>query len=195
MNALCIRIPFGSRTPQTLHLVLCLCCAGSTLGNVCNAPLPTLSCVQLASLPAGEFCVGMLQIFALFLVHAYSTRLWKPQAADSSTLSPAAIEHGFQSPEGHSKLIMDGPWILLWPCLLIWPFFEGVVGFGFIHNGIGDAILLATTYYFCCLGHHVSARSPTAMTVISASCCTCTAFSSSGCLLLAHQASHLAVCP
>ncbi|KAA6429424.1 MAG: hypothetical protein FRX49_00818 [Trebouxia sp. A1-2] len=80
-------------------------------------------------------------IFALFLVHAYSTRLWKPQAADSSTLSPAAIEHGFQSPEGHSKLIMDGPWILLWPCLLIWPFFEGVVGFGFIHNGIDSASL------------------------------------------------------
>ncbi|KAL0050321.1 hypothetical protein WJX82_008957 [Trebouxia sp. C0006] len=75
-------------------------------------------------------------IFALFLVHAYSTRVWKRQAVDSSNLSAAAVEHGFQSPEGHSKLIMDGPWILLWPCFLLWPFFEGVVGFGFIHNGV-----------------------------------------------------------
>jgi len=56
-----------------------------------------------------QVCVAMLQIFALFLVHAYSTRVWKHQAADSTNLSAAAVEHGFQSPEGHSKLIMDGP--------------------------------------------------------------------------------------
>jgi len=139
-----------------------------------------------------QVCVAMLQIFALFLVHAYSTRVWKHQAADSTNLSAAAVEHGFQSPEGHSKLIMDGPWILLWPCLLLWPFFEGVIGFGFIHNGAGDAILLATPFWFCCLGRCGSARSPTALTVItsiasllcicgiSASFSTYTAFSSSG---------------
>ncbi|KAL0042227.1 hypothetical protein WJX77_006708 [Trebouxia sp. C0004] len=85
-------------------------------------------------------------IFALFLVHAYSTRVWKRQAANSTNLSAAAVEHGFQSPEGHSKLIMDGPWILLWPCFLLWPIFEGVVGFGFIHNGI-DAALVYTLPY------------------------------------------------
>ncbi len=83
-------------------------------------------------------CAGVLQIFALFLVHAYSTRVWKRQAIDSTSLSATAVEHGFQSPEGHSKLIMDGPWILLWPCLLLWPIFEGVVGFGFIHNAVGE---------------------------------------------------------
>ena len=79
-----------------------------------------------------------MQIFMLFLIHAYSTRVWKRQDANSSTVSAAAIEHGFQSPEGHSKLIMDGPWWLLWPCLLIWPCFEGVIGFGFIHNALGE---------------------------------------------------------
>ena len=78
------------------------------------------------------------QIFMLFLVHAYSTRIWKRQASDSTSLSAAAVEHGFQSPEGHAKLIMDGPWILLWPCLLLWPCFEGIIGYGFIHNGIGE---------------------------------------------------------
>ena len=91
-------------------------------------------------------CAAVLQIFALFLVHAYSTRVWKREASDSTSLSAAAVEHGFQSPEGHSKLIMDGPWILLWPCFLLWPFFEGVVGFGFIHNAVGDAILLAIPF-------------------------------------------------
>ena len=74
----------------------------------------------------------------LFLVHAYSTRVWKDQAADNSTnQSAAAMEHGFQSPEGHSKLIMDGPWILLWPCLLLWPVFEAFVGYAFLANGRG----------------------------------------------------------
>lgn len=80
----------------------------------------------------------MLQIFALFLVHAYSTRVWKSEAekvdSKNSDISAAAIEHGFQSPEGHSKLIMDGPWRLLWPCLLLWPFFQTTIGLGFIHN-------------------------------------------------------------
>ena len=77
-----------------------------------------------------------MQIFTLFLVHAYSTRIWQQQEADTSKLSAAAIEHGFQSPEGHSKLIMDGPWTLLWPCLLLWPFFQGILGAGWIHNAI-----------------------------------------------------------
>lgn len=72
----------------------------------------------------------------LFLVHAYSTLVWKLPKGVSSTVSAAAIEHGFQSPEGHSKLVMDGPWILLWPCLLLWPWFEAVVGFGWIHNAL-----------------------------------------------------------
>jgi len=142
--------------------VLCLCYACCTFGSICNATLCTLSCVQAACL---QSCADVLQIFALFLVHAYSTRVWKRQAVDSSNLSAAAVEHGFQSPEGHSKLIMDGPWILLWPCFLLWPFFEGVVGFGFIHNGVGDVILLATPFCFCSLDHCVSATSPTALTV------------------------------
>ena len=75
-----------------------------------------------------------MQIFMLFLVHAYSTLTWKRQESDNTSVSAAAMEHGFQSPEGHSKLVMDGPLYLLWPCLLIWPFFQGVQGFGSIHN-------------------------------------------------------------
>lgn len=78
----------------------------------------------------------LMQIFMLFLVHAYSTRIWKRQEVDNSAVSAAAVEHGFQSPEGHRKLVMDGPWRLLWPCLLLWPCFQGVIGFGFIHNAL-----------------------------------------------------------
>ena len=80
-----------------------------------------------------------MQILTLFLVHAYSSRVWKGHQSDSASVSPAAIEHGFQSPEGHSKLIMDGPWFLLWPCMLLWPFFEGVAGVAFIDSAVGTS--------------------------------------------------------
>ena len=90
-----------------------------------------------------QACLLVVQIFMLFLVHAYSTRVWQQHDGSTATVSAAAVEHGFQSPEGHAKLIMDGPWTLLWPCLLIWPFFEGVVGFGFFHNAIGKTLWLA----------------------------------------------------
>ncbi|KAA6424283.1 MAG: hypothetical protein FRX49_05495 [Trebouxia sp. A1-2] len=43
-------------------------------------------------------------IFMLFLVHAYSTLVWKLPKGVTSTVSAAAIEHGFQSPEDQ-----DGP--------------------------------------------------------------------------------------
>lgn len=70
------------------------------------------------------------------MVHAYSTRIWQQQQVDNGKVSAAAVEHGFHSPEGHSKLIMDGPWMLLWPCILIWPWFQAAIGFGFIHNAL-----------------------------------------------------------
>lgn len=68
--------------------------------------------------------------------------MWKSEEANTSNsdISAAAIEHGFQSPEGHSKLIMDGPWRLLWPCLLLWPLFETAIGLGFIHNARSKAL-------------------------------------------------------
>ena len=78
-----------------------------------------------------------MQVFTLFLIHAYSSRVWKGHQGDNASVSPAAIEHGFQSPEGHSKLIMDGPWWLLWPCMLLWPFFEGVMGAALIDSAAG----------------------------------------------------------
>lgn len=90
-----------------------------------------------------------MQIFTLFLVHAYSTRVWKQQEANSSKVSVAAMEHGFQSPEGHSKLVMDGPWTLLWPCLLLWPWFQAVIGFGWIHNAVRKPHRLAAVSPSC----------------------------------------------
>ena len=81
-----------------------------------------------------------MQIFTLFVVHAYSTRVWKQQEAHNSQVSVAAFEHGFHSPEGHSKLVMDGPWTLLWPCILLWPLFQAAISFGWIHNAIGKSL-------------------------------------------------------
>ncbi|KAL3143145.1 hypothetical protein ABBQ38_003414 [Trebouxia sp. C0009 RCD-2024] len=82
------------------------------------------------------------KIFTLFLVHAYSTQIWKQQEADNSNVSVAAIEHGFHSPAGHSKLVMDGPWTLLWPCLLLWPWFQAILSFGWIYNATRQPPLL-----------------------------------------------------
>ena len=84
------------------------------------------------------FC--MLQIFMLFLVHAYSTRVWQRQEADNSKVSVAVVEHGFHSPEGHRKLVMDGPWTLLWPCVLLWPFLQGALTFGWVHNAVSKSL-------------------------------------------------------
>ena len=114
------------------------------------------------------YYVMLMQIFCLFLIHAYSTRAWKPKdaistttvAADtqarqdasnaSSTASdpsansgnsdfgiPATHARASQVPEGQTRLIMDGPWSLLWPCFLIWPINEAVLGFAWIHNAVG----------------------------------------------------------
>ena len=85
----------------------------------------------------------VLQIFTLFLIHAYSSRVWKQQDEedDSSNISTAAIEHGFQSPKGHSKLVMDGPLRLLWPCLLLWPCMQGIASHEFITSAIGETHL------------------------------------------------------
>lgn len=83
-----------------------------------------------------------LQIFMLFFVHAYSTRVWQRQEADNSKVSVSTVEHGFQSPDGHSKLIMDGPWSLLWPCVLLWPFLQAALSYGWIHNALSKALAL-----------------------------------------------------
>ena len=44
--------------------------------------------------------------------------------------------------EGETKLIMDGPWALLWPCFILWPFNEAVVGFAWINNAVGKWTLV-----------------------------------------------------
>ena len=109
-----------------------------------------------------------LQIFMLFLVHAYSTRVWKEQEADNSKLNAATIEHGFQSPEGHRKLVMDGPWTLLWPCVLLWPFLQVAIALGWMHNvlsisncaaAIASAVkavhqFTLSSLWYCTVTHH-----------------------------------------
>ena len=100
----------------------------------------------------------------LFLIHAYSTRIWKRQEGETSSVSAAAIEHGFQSPEGHSKLVIYGPWTLLWPCVLIWPCLEGVITFGFSHDALCELSAHPPT-------HHQPPRQPLITSSIHIICC------------------------
>ena len=109
--------------------------------------MPACRVIQLLS----PYTCDAMQIFTLFVVHAYSTRIWKQQEADNSKVSVAAIEHGFQSPEGHSKLIMDGPYTLLWPCMLLWPWFQAAISYGWIHNATGSASASAAQVSLQCL--------------------------------------------
>ena len=103
----------------------------------CIPELPIPPRPSSIRLPASLRTCSVPQIFMLFLIHAYSTRVWKQQEADNSSVSIAAIEHGFQSPEGHSKLVMDGSWTLLWPCFLMWPFFQAIITYAWVHNALG----------------------------------------------------------
>lgn len=117
-------------------------------------------------------------MFCLFLLHAYSTRVWKqedasnvpttatdtqaskassnahttatgiqarkdasdtetPTTGASSASSFAADIRATNASESQMRLIIDGPWKLLWPCFLLWPINEAVLGFAWIHNAVG----------------------------------------------------------
>ena len=109
------------------------------------------TCVLATVAAAMSLHTSALQIYMLFLIHAYSTKVWKQrEAAYNGSVSIAAIEHGFQSPQGHSKLVMDGPWTLLWPCFLIWPFFEAVIGYIWLVNATGVHRLNSVHECGCC---------------------------------------------
>lgn len=60
---------------------------------------------------------SLLQFFLLFIVHAYSG---------------LAVGRG---PE--PKLIGDGPWHWLWPCLVPWLLLQIATSLGWLHNVIG----------------------------------------------------------
>ena len=133
-----------------------------------------------------------MQIFTIFVVHAYSSRIWKQPEANNSQVSVAAIEHGFHSPEGHSKLIMDGPWTLLWPCMLLWPWFQAAISFGWLFNAIRKPLATAALMHVCvcalamCLKlQNAADNSPLAVTVpyaCEACCCSWHACACSVCL-------------
>ncbi len=74
-----------------------------------------------------------LQLFLLFLVHAYGSRTWKvPQRSSRRLLAPG--EAAFQPPEGQTQLIMDGPWHLNWPCLIPWLLMEAAHSIAWLRN-------------------------------------------------------------
>ncbi len=85
-----------------------------------------------------------LQLFLLFLVHAYGSRTWKvPQRSSRRLLAPG--EAAFQPPEGQSKLIMDGPWHLNWPCLIPWLLMEAAHSIAWLRNATASGSSLENT--------------------------------------------------
>ena len=74
-----------------------------------------------------------VQLFLLFLVHAYGARTWrKPSESSRRLFAPA--EAAFQPPEGQSKLVMDGPWRMLWPCLVPWALMQAPHSVAWLRN-------------------------------------------------------------
>ena len=57
--------------------------------------------------------LACLQLFLLFLVHAYSGRVKEAKPL---------------------KMVMDGPWHWMWPCLLPWVAFQTAISLGWLHN-------------------------------------------------------------
>ncbi len=85
-----------------------------------------------------------LQLFLLFLVHAYGSRTWKrPQRSSRRLLAPG--EAAFQPPEGQTQLIMDGPWHLNWPCLIPWLLMEAAHSIAWLRNATASGSFLEIT--------------------------------------------------
>lgn len=82
----------------------------------------------------GDLC---LQLFMLFLVHAYGARLW-----NDKTKWPH--QHVYQIPAlTESLLYMDAPWRLQWPCLVPWLIAQAIVSVAWLRNAVRRKSLLA----------------------------------------------------
>lgn len=96
-----------------------------------------------------------LQLFMLYLVHAYGSRVWRPAAKHPRTSQ-------YTSDNDHRDLdylwYLDGPWRLFWPVLVPWSCLEAVVCFTWLYASKGTCAscvvsvcaLSALLHYFVC---------------------------------------------
>lgn len=88
----------------------------------------------------------VLQLFMLFLVHAYGSRVWRPPAAPlrtcqcSSKQDPTDLDHLWY---------LDGPWRLFWPVLIPWCCVEAVLTFSWTYAPKSSGGLAASAVYAC----------------------------------------------
>lgn len=77
---------------------------------------------------------SVLQLFMLFLVHAYGSRVWRP-------LSQFPCSSQSRSHSDHTELdhlwYLDGPWRLFWPVVVPWCCLEAAVSFTWLHANKG----------------------------------------------------------
>ena len=93
-----------------------------------TAILHTQSALHL--LDRAVICVVCLQIFMLFLAHAYACqqRFRKPQ--NRGPLPSSEVSH-------YGDVVVDGGFYLLWPCLVPWLLFEGDMAYAWLHHLTG----------------------------------------------------------
>lgn len=121
------RILCSSRTPAACTFTL------TSRHAAGNSRAPNTSLLSLSSKANLSAHCTALQLFLLFLVHAYGARTWrKPSESSRRLFAPA--EAAFQPPEGQSKLVMDGPWRLLWPCLVPWALMQAAHSVAWLRN-------------------------------------------------------------
>ena len=116
---------------------------------------PTLSAPPPPPAPCGPllssqivFC--WLQLFILFLVHAYGSRLWRPGDGSRQQGPVSPSEHPYQAPAGTPKLYMDGPWRLQWPCLIPWALVQAAHSVAWLRNASSTAPLPTAPCPACC---------------------------------------------
>ena len=87
--------------------------------------------VQYARQP--DSCnVCALQLFSLFLMHAYGARLWTGKSSQHYT-------PGYQTPAlTHSLMYMDAPWRLQWPCLVPWVIGQAITSVAWLRSAVSS---------------------------------------------------------
>lgn len=85
-----------------------------------------------------------VQIFMFFLAHAYGTVVTRNHSGGSI---PSTVHDG-SSHAKYAELIVDQSWTLLWPCMVPWVLFEGVMSYAWLHNVHGKYLCVAIL--LCC---------------------------------------------
>jgi len=132
--------------PPTPYLPVSRCQAEpSSVLSKCRSACVPRCCMPLCSCPHGSLCAlhsaasrvcVCVQLFMLFLMHAYGGRLWP------SKQQQVQQEQGQQS-VAESMLYTVVPWRQHWPCLVPWLILEAILSVAWLHNAVGKSFHLS----------------------------------------------------